>query len=70
MNVKATKKKNQVAAEIIFEQKELLKKLEVIRKELTASIWRELENNGKFDKNKKLFFISDDMLIFRMQRGQ
>ena len=69
MNIKATKKKNQVATENIFEQQELLKKAEVIREGLTASTWRELEINGKFDKNKKLSFISDDMLILGCDVG-
>ena len=63
MNIKGTKKKNQVVTANIFEQQELLKKAEVIKENLTASTWRELETNGKFDKNKKLSFISDDMLI-------
>ena len=40
-----------------------MKKAEVIRESLTASTWRELETNGKFDKNQKLSFVSDDMLI-------
>ena len=43
MNVKGTKKKNQVGTANIFEQQELLKKAEVIRESLTASIWHELE---------------------------
>ena len=63
MNIKGTKKKNQVVTVNIFEQQELLKKAEVIREKLTASTWRELETNGKFGKNEKLSFISDDMLI-------
>ena len=63
MNLKGTKKKNQVVTTNIFEKQELLKKAEVIRKNLTASTWHELETNGKFDKNAKLSFISDDMLI-------
>lgn len=61
MNVKGTKKKNQVATANIFEQQELLKKAEVIKKNLTASTWRELETNGKFGKNDKLSFITDEM---------
>lgn len=69
MNVKATKKKNQVVKVNIFEQQELLKKAEVIRENLTASTWRELETNGKFDKNAKLSFISDDMLILGCDVG-
>ena len=52
MNVKGTKKKNQVVTANIFEQQELLKKAEVIKKNFTASTWRELETNGKFDKMK------------------
>lgn len=50
MNVKGIKKKNQVVTANIFEEQELLKKAEVIRESLTASTWRELEVNGKFDK--------------------
>ena len=69
MNVKGTKKKNQVVTANIFEQQELLKKAEVIRANLTASTWRELETNGKFDKNEKLSFISDDMLILGCDVG-
>lgn len=62
MNLKSTKKKNQVITANIFEQQELLKKAEVIRENLKASTWHELETNGK-DKNEKLSFISDDMLM-------
>ena len=69
MNLKGTKKKNQVVTTNIFEQQELLKKAEVIRKNLTASTWHELETNRKFDKNAKLSFISDDMLILGCDIG-
>ena len=69
MNVNGKKKKNQVVTANIFEQQELLKKAEVIRANLTASTWRELETNGKFDKNKKLSFISDDMLTLGCDVG-
>ena len=69
MNVKCKSKKNQVVTANIFEQQELLKKAEVIRENLTASTWRELETNGKFDKNEKLSFISDDMLILGCDVG-
>ena len=69
MNVKGTKKKNQVVTANIFEQQELWKKAEVIKENLTASTWRELETNGKFDKNEKLSFISDDMLILGCDVG-
>lgn len=61
MNVKGTKKKNQVVN--IFEQQEIIAKAEVIKGQLKASTWGELETKGKFDKNEKLSFISDDMLI-------
>ncbi len=30
---------------------------------MTSSTWRELETDGKFDKNKKLDFVKDDTLI-------
>ncbi len=69
MNLKSTKKKNQVVTANIFEQQELLKKAEVIRKNLTAATGHELETNGKFDKNAKLSFISDDMLILGCDVG-
>ncbi len=69
MNIKTTKKKNQEVTPNIFEQQELLKKAEVIRESLTASTWRELETHGKFDKNEKLSFISDDMLILGCDVG-
>ena len=52
MNVKGTKKKNQEVTSNIFEQQELLKKAEVIRKSLTASTWRELVTNGNSIKIK------------------
>ena len=56
MNVNGKRKKNQVVTANIFEQQELLKKAEVIRENLTASTWRELETNGKFDNNQKTLF--------------
>ncbi|MCI8379564.1 MAG: IS110 family transposase, partial [Lachnospiraceae bacterium] len=69
MNIKGKKKKNQVVTTNIFEQQELLKKAGVVRENLTASTWRELETNGKFDKNAKLSFINDDMLILGCDVG-
>lgn len=41
----------------------------MIRENLTASTWRELETRGRFDKNAKLSFISDDMLILECDIG-
>ena len=35
----------------------------MVEKELRSYTWRELEVNGKFAKNDKLSFITDDMLI-------
>jgi len=69
MNVKGKKKKNQVVTTNIFDQQELLEKAEVIKENLTASTWHELETNGKFDKNAKLSFISDEMLILGCDVG-
>ena len=69
MNIKGKNKKNQVVTANVFEKQEFLKKAEVIRNNLTASTWRELETNGKFDKNAKLSFISDDMLILGCDIG-
>lgn len=40
-----------------------MEKIEAIKKDLKASTWRELETHGKFDKNEKLSFIKDEMLI-------
>ena len=69
MNVKGTKKKNQVVKVNIFEQQEIIAKAEEIKKTLKASTWHELETKGKFDKNKKISFISDDMLILGCDVG-
>lgn len=69
MNIKGTKKKNQVKTVNIFEQQEMLAKAEAIRSSLKASTWHELETKGKFKKNEKLTFISDDMLILGCDIG-
>ena len=69
MNSKGTKKKNQVVTANIFEQQEIIARAEEIKKNLSASTWHELETNGKFDKNKKLSCISDDMLILGCDVG-
>lgn len=58
MNVKGTKRKNQVVTANIFEQQEIIAKAEAIKAELKASTWHELETKGKFDKNDKLSFVS------------
>lgn len=69
MNVKGTKKKNQVLSVNIFEQQEIIARAEAIKADLKASTWHELETKGKFDKNAKLSFISDDMLILGCDIG-
>ena len=69
MNFKGKQKKNQVTMVNLFEQKELVAKAESIKSNLKASIWHEVETKGKFDKNEKLSFISDDMLILGCDIG-
>ena len=70
MNVKTTKKKNQVVTAKKFEQQELLKKAKMIKENLTASTWRELETNGKFDKNEKLYGELRRLSMFRDQLNE
>ena len=43
MNIKGKKKKNQVVTANIFEQQEILAKIEEIKSNLNASTWHELE---------------------------
>ena len=45
------------------EQEELIRKANEILENLKAHTWRELETHGKFAKNDKISFITDDMLI-------
>ena len=67
MNDKAKKKKKQVNEQKsvinFLSNEEISKKIRVIEKELKASTWRELETQGKFAKNDKISFISDEMLV-------
>ena len=50
--------------ELSKEQEAILKqKAEEISSGLRSFTWRELETSGKFSRNEKLTFISDDMLI-------
>lgn len=67
MNIKARKTKKQASVVNfgmnVLSKEELSKKIEVIEGSLKASTWRELETQGKFAKNDKLSFISDEMLI-------
>ena len=67
MNIKAKKAKVQPLSKKsvinVLSQDEIKKKVQVIEQELKASTWRELETKGKFEKNDKLSFISEEMLI-------
>ena len=47
----------------IQEQREMVEKANRILSEMRSFTWRDLETQGKFSKNEKLSFISDDMLI-------
>lgn len=73
MNSKAKRTKKQVNAETpvinILKQEELVKKADEIMRDLESSTWRDLETRGKFTKNDKLTFISDDMLILGCDIG-
>jgi len=62
MNAKAKTRKNQANVNVIS-KKELQRRMNTVEKELKASSWKELETGRKFDKNEKLSFIADDMLI-------
>ena len=67
MNVKTNKTKKQANVENqavnLLSKEELCKRIEGVEKELKSYTWRELKTNGKFAKNDKLSFITDDMLI-------
>lgn len=69
MNVKGNRRKKQEAKLSIIDQQTLLRKAEEIKSDLKSSTWHELETNGKFDKNDKLTFISEDMLILGCDIG-
>lgn len=73
MNSKAQRTKKQVNVENpvinILKQEELVKKANEIMNDLKSSTWRDLETRGKFTKNDKLTFISDDMLILGCDIG-
>ncbi|MGL6201576.1 MAG: IS110 family transposase, partial [Lachnospiraceae bacterium] len=51
------------------EQEILLQNADAIVKNLKSLTWRDLETKGKFSKNDKLSFISDDMLIIGCDIG-
>jgi len=67
MNCKCNKTENQAlidsTAKNVLTKEELDRRIKIINDSLNASTWKELETHGKFDKNDKISFISDDMLI-------
>lgn len=67
MNTKANKRKVQPitrnSVTNVLTREEILKKAKVIEENLKSSTWHHLETHGKFDKNGKISFISDEMLI-------
>ncbi len=73
MNSKVKKAKKQAvinnSTKHILSKEELARRIAVIQEEMEASTWWELETNGKFTKNDKLTFISDDMLILGCDIG-
>lgn len=73
MNSNGKKEKNQVVIKNltanVISQEELARRIAAVQEGMKASTWRELETNGKFKKNDKLTFISDDMLILGCDVG-
>ncbi len=73
MNNNGKKAKKQVVLKNlstnVLSQEELARRIAVVQKGMKASTWRDLESNGKFTKNDKLTFISDDMLILGCDIG-
>ena len=53
----------------VQEQREMVKKANRILSEMKSFTWKDLETQGKFNKNDKLSFISDDMLILGCDIG-
>lgn len=53
----------------VQEQREMVEKANHILSEMKSFTWRDLETQGKFSKNDKLSFISDDMLILGCDIG-
>ncbi|MBQ9031071.1 MAG: IS110 family transposase [Parasporobacterium sp.] len=73
MNGNRKKGKKQAATDNsvvnVLLQEEVRKKVEKIQADLKSCTWRDLETRGKFDKNTKISFISDDMLILGCDIG-
>ena len=72
MNVKGRKTKNQANINNsmnVLSPEELGRRIAAVETDLKASTWKDLEVGGKFDKNAKLTFISEDMLILGCDIG-
>lgn len=73
MNSKAKETKKQAvinnSTANILSKEELARRIAMLQESMKAATWRELETNGKFTKNDKLTFISDDMLIIGCDIG-
>ena len=67
MNGKGKREKKQVVPNNsvlnVLSLEELDRRMAALAPSLKASTWRDLETHGKFGKNEKLSFISEDMLI-------
>ena len=53
----------------VLSQEEISRRIAAIEADPKSSTWKDLEVGGKFDKNAKLTFISDDMLIIGCDVG-
>lgn len=69
MNFKSKNRKKQEENLNIINLHELIAKAESIKSSLKAFTWRDLETKGKFTKDDKLTFISEDMLILGCDVG-
>ena len=66
---KAKKQANINNSANVLSQEELNRRIAVLEADLKSSTWKDLEVGVKFDKNAKLTFISDDMLILGCDIG-
>ena len=72
MNGKGRKAKNQANINNsmnVLSQEEVGRRIAAVEEDLKSSTWKDLEVGAKFDKNAKLTFISDDMLILGCDIG-
>ena len=72
MNSKGRKAKNQANINNsmnVLSREELDRRIAAVEADMKSSTWKDLEIGVKFDKNAKLTFISDDMLILGCDIG-